>query len=120
MLIDVVHIARICHEANRALCEALGDLSQAPWHAAPQWQRDSAIAGVEYRLDHPNATPEQQHEQWLAVKKAAGWTHGPYKDAAKKEHPCVLPYEELPEAQKAKDYLFGAIVTGLVKSGIAP
>lgn len=43
-------------------------------------------------------------------KKAAGWKYGSEKDPEKKEHPCFLPYEELTDAQKAKDAIFVAVV----------
>ena len=44
------HIARVCHEVNRAYCEALGDTSQPAWEDAPEWQRKSAMKGVELHL----------------------------------------------------------------------
>lgn len=34
-------IARVCHEVNRAYCQALGDNSQPTWEEAPQWQRQN-------------------------------------------------------------------------------
>ena len=103
-------IARICHEVNRTYCEALGDHSQPPWDGAPDWQRNSAVEGVTAIIENPDTTPEQSHEGWLAVKRADGWTYGPIKDADKKEHPCFVPYAELPKEQQVKDHLFGAIV----------
>ena len=106
-------IARVAHEINRAYCASLGDTSQAAWEEAPEWQRKSALLGVDMHLANPDATPEQSHESWLAEKLAQGWTHGAVKDAEKKEHPCILPYAELPAEQKAKDYLFRAVVHAL-------
>lgn len=106
----IQQIARVCHEANRAYCAAMGDHSQLPWEQAPSWQRESAINGVRFHLTNPGATPENSHESWLAEKRAAGWRYGPVKDADKKEHPCFRPYAELPVEQRAKDYLFRAIV----------
>lgn len=103
-------IARICHEVNRAYCASLGDTSQVPWSEAPQWQRDSAILGVEAILKNPDTTPEQSHEGWLAQKVADGWTYGQIKDAVLKQHPCFVPYADLPAAQQTKDHLFGAVV----------
>ncbi len=35
------------------------------------------------------------------------------KDAEKKEHPCFVPYAELPAKQRMKDHLFGAVVRTL-------
>ena len=106
----VLVIARVAHEINRAYCASLGDTSQPAWEDAPKWQQQSAIAGVEMHLANPDATPEQSHESWLAQKVAAGWVYGEVKDAEKKEHPCCRPYDELPQEQKAKDYLFRSVV----------
>lgn len=107
---DRTEIARVAHEINRAYCASLGDDSQPSWGNAPDWQKASALAGVDMHLANPDATPENSHESWLAQKTAEGWKYGPEKDAEKKEHPCFLPYAELPPEQKAKDYLFRAVV----------
>ncbi|QLI49420.1 hypothetical protein vBPaeMUSP18_17 [Pseudomonas phage vB_PaeM_USP_18] len=106
----VLVIARVAHEINRAYCASLGDTSQPSWDEAPEWQQKSAIAGVEMHLANPDATPEQSHESWLKQKTEEGWVYGEVKDAEKKQHPCCVPYGELPAEQKAKDYLFRAVV----------
>lgn len=103
-------IAMICHGINAAYCQSLGDNSQPTWEDAPEWQKQSAIAGVEMHLANPDATPEQSHQSWYKQKEAEGWKYGEVKDPELKEHPCFLPYEELPQEQKAKDYLFRAVV----------
>lgn len=105
-----IHLARAAHEINCAYCAALGDSSQLAWEDAPKWQKDSALVGVDMHLANPEASPEDSHASWLAQKTADGWKFGPVKDADKKEHPCFLPYAELPVEQKAKDYLFRAVV----------
>lgn len=110
---NIEHIAKVCHEANKAYCESIGDNTQLHWDAAPEWQRQSAIKGVEFKIKNPNTTPEDQHTAWCNDKIKDGWTYGPVKDAAKREHPCLVPYEELPEIQKAKDALFVGVVDAL-------
>jgi hypothetical protein len=105
-------IAKVAHEVNRAYCAAIGDLSQPAWEDAPDWQRSSAIKGVQEVM-----TPEQRHESWLADKREAGWKYGPVKDPEKKEHPCFVPYAELPLEQRVKDYLFGAVVAAMKGEG---
>ena len=107
-------IARICHEVNRAYCISLGDKSQKCWDDAEQWQRDSAIKGVQFAIDNPNASASAQHDSWLEQKKADGWKYGPVKDAEKKEHPCFVPYDLLPIEQQTKDYLFKAVVNAAI------
>ena len=106
-------IAKVAHGVNRAYCEALGDMSQPKWEDAPDWQKSSAINGVIFHRDNPDATPSNSHEEWLKEKEAEGWKYGSVKDAEKKEHPCFVPYDELPTEQKAKDYIFRAIVHAL-------
>lgn len=106
----VEDIAKICHETNRAYCETLGDASQVGWSEAPDWQRESAISGVKFHLDNLNAGPSGSHENWLKEKLAAGWKVGPVKNPETKEHPCCVPYSELPADQRRKDALFVAIV----------
>lgn len=106
-------IAAVCHEANRAYCLVLGDGSQPAWQDAPDWQRESGVKGVQFRIENPEAPPSAQHESWMKQKEAEGWKHGPVKDPEKKEHPCFLPYDALPPEQRAKDHLFSAIVRAL-------
>lgn len=106
-------IAKVCHEANRAYCQTLGDDSQHAWEDAPEWQKNSAIKGVEFNIANPEAPASSSHESWLEVKRAEGWQYGEVKDSDKKLHPCFLPYDELPVEQQRKDAIFKAIVAAL-------
>lgn len=117
-MLSEIEIARVCHEVNRAYCRALGDDSQLPWDSAPEWQRRSAIKGVRFIIENDDASPSASHDSWLAEKKREGWVYGPVKDENLKQHPCCVPYEELPVEQKAKDYIFGAVVRS-IRSGVA-
>jgi hypothetical protein len=111
--LTVTAIAAVCHEANRALCAGLGDYSQPTWPEAPEWQVQSAVTGVKFNLANPDAPASASHDSWLAEKERDGWKYGEVKDPEKKEHPCFVPYEALPEAQQAKDHLFKAVVAAL-------
>ncbi|MDY0190700.1 MAG: RyR domain-containing protein [Desulfuromonas sp.] len=110
MKILIIGIAQVVHAINAAYCKAMGDDTQVEWEDAPEWQQQSAIAGVEMHLANPDATPEQSHESWLKQKLDEGWVYGETKDAEAKQHPCCIPYAELPVEQKAKDYIFRAAV----------
>ncbi len=106
----VEQIAAICHEANLVICVANGDNSQKHWDEAEQWQKESAVKGVLFRLNNPLAPVSAQHEAWSADKLAEGWVYGPEKNAELKTHPCLVPYNELPEFQQLKDKTFVVIV----------
>jgi hypothetical protein len=120
----VEQIARICHETNRAYCQSIGDTSQLPWEDSPEWQRASALSGVRLHLIALNTghelPPDASHNSWLEEKRRDGWKFGPVKDPAKKEHPCFVPYADLPVEQKTKDYLFGAVVKAIYQSQLTP
>lgn len=107
---NIQQVAQICHETNAAYCRSIGDASQKAWPDAQEWQRQSAIRGVRFALARPSAPASAQHDAWLTDKLADGWKFGPVKNASTKEHPCCVPYEDLPTEQKTKDYLFKAVV----------
>ncbi len=109
----VEDIARVCHEVNRAYCQALGDDSQPKWEDAPAWQRDSARNGVHLHISHRDSTPADSHNSWIKEKQENGWVYGKVKDAEAKTHPCLVTFDELPAEQRAKDHLFLAVVRAL-------
>ena len=43
------------------------------------------------------------HEVWAETRIKQGWTYGPERDDKLKKHPCLIPYEELPEEEKEYD-----------------
>ncbi len=113
---NVEQIAEVAHETNRAYCITQGDGSQPMWEHAFDWQKKSAINGVRFHLDNPEAGCSGSHENWLKEKYADGWKYGEVKDPEKKEHPCCVPYEELPRKlveQRVKDALFVGVVRAL-------
>jgi len=111
---NIKQVAQVAHQTNKAYCATIQDFSQPMWADTPEWQRASAVNGVEYHLkvlrSGAEPSPSASHENWLKEKTEAGWVYGPAKDPAKKEHPCCVPYAQLPLEQKMKDYLFGAVV----------
>lgn len=107
-------IAEVCHEANRALTKLVADVPVQPsWPEAPEEMRVSSVRGVQFAIDHPNASPEDQHRAWCDDKYRDGWTHGAVKDASAKTHPALVPYDCLPEGTRRKDALFRAVVAAL-------
>lgn len=43
------------------------------------------------------------HEIWAKNRIDDGWTYGPERSDTKKTHPCLVPYNELPESEKEYD-----------------
>lgn len=109
-----IFAAQTAHEVNREYCIGLGDDSQASWNDVPLRLKESAIAGVRFVVDNPDAGPEALHESWLAQKLRDGWVYGEVKDADKKTHPCLVDYADLPVSQRMKDELFRAVVRGIL------
>ena len=118
----IEQVAKVCHEANRAYCETLGDNSQPAWADAPDWQKDSARNGVRFHFSQLSTgrepSPSASHESWLEQKRAEGWKYGPTKCPETKEHPCFVPYEVLPLDQRRKDYIFAAICKAFAMSAV--
>jgi len=108
-------VAKTVHEVNRGYCAALGDDSQVPWKDAPEWQKRSAIAGVMAILTGEVTTPEDLHVGWFEQKSREGWRYGPIKSPERKEHPCMVPYNDLPVTQRAKDHIFFTLVRSMME-----
>lgn len=68
---------------------------------------------MKFRIDNPDAGKDSQHNAWMEDKVKDGWVFGEKKDAEAKTHPCIVPFDQLPEFQQKKDELFCAIVDAL-------
>lgn len=105
-------VARVCHEAIRAMQVVLGDQApDVPWDAKRPEYAEGVVRAV--RMYREGASREQVHEAWCTDRKAMGWTWGPEKDWEKMTHPCLVPWDDLPDEQKRKDAVFSANVMAL-------
>ncbi|MCX6053898.1 MAG: RyR domain-containing protein [Chloroflexi bacterium] len=63
---------------------------------------------------------EIEHERWMQSKLDAGWQYASRTDNAKKVNQCLVPWNELPEEEKAKDRdLVRGIPQILARAGFA-
>ncbi len=46
---------------------------------------------------------KNSHDIWASQRLKEGWKYGPARNDDLKEHPCLVPYEELPESEKGYD-----------------
>ena len=61
---------------------------------------------------------EITHENWVRQRLADGWRHGQYRDDLHKEHPCIVPYEDLPESEKEYDRKISlGVIQAILASG---
>jgi hypothetical protein len=64
------------------------------------------VSGIELSSDLIGLTEElarNTHEIWARERMAQGWKFGPRRDDQRKEHPSLVPYEELSEEEKVYD-----------------
>jgi hypothetical protein len=112
---NVEKISRIVYELNKHYCEALGDFSREPWEYITSHERESVRLGVQNCIENPDILPAISHECWLEHKRLQGWKYGPVKDIELREHPCLVPFDELSSEQQFKDLLFTTTVNLLSK-----
>lgn len=55
------------------------------------------------------------HETWMRGRLAQGWTYGPERNDVLKTNPCIVPYENLTEVEKAYDRETARTVVRLLK-----
>lgn len=63
-------------------------------------------AGVELPKELEELVEEMSknvHEVWAETRIQQGWTYGEQRNDELKTHPCLVPYEELPEEEKEYD-----------------
>ena len=94
-------------------CTTVGDEPVA-WEAMSETMRAGYISGV--RMVLAGETPEKLHTAWMKSRVEEGWTFGPVKNTETRQHPCLVPYEELPETQRRKDALFWAVVRAMAEA----
>ena len=49
------------------------------------------------------AMAKNVHDVWAQSRMEQGWTYSPERNDQLKHHPCLVPYEELPDVEKAYD-----------------
>lgn len=113
MKLGIDEIARVVHQVNKAYCESIRDYSQQDWEQVSEEHKISCMDAVCFHMEN-DATPEQSHNNWMNHKFNNDWTYGTTKDEERKEHPCLIPYYQLPQDQQSKDYLVKAIVKVLM------
>ncbi len=67
-------------------------------------------------LELADAISKNVHEVWALGRMGEGWTWGPVRDDSRRETPCLVPYEELSDEEKAYDWNTAASTLKLIMS----
>ena len=70
---------------------------------SPQPINTSEIELTEDILGLAELLARSNHDNWAVQRIKDGWKYGPLRDDNLKQHPCLVPYEELPESEKEYD-----------------
>lgn len=101
-------VAMVCFEMSRGLVKAqhliarggTGALPAGPFIAQhPDLLEASVHAVAEARLGATSA--REYHTRWTEFLAARGWSPGAYSEA-RKTHPALVPWSELPPGQRDK------------------
>jgi len=65
---EIRQIAQVAYEIVRYYHDIMSLDKRPPWNHAAKWERDTAIHGVEFLLDHPHATFSDIHDNWVEEK----------------------------------------------------
>ena len=84
-----------------------------PYLPRPQNTDDIELSGA--LLELVEALAKDVHEQWAAARMKDGWRYGPARDDREKLHPCLVPYEELPESEKEYDRISAVSTLKLIR-----
>ena len=106
----VIIIGSVIHAALNAAMSALAAAAVVEWDGADDAYREKVVGAVQFAIDNPDITPEQQHEQWREARIAEGWTLAEAHDAEKKQSPLLVPYADLSPEQRTKDALVHRLV----------
>lgn len=89
-------------ESNRA--QARGITEKLSMAGLAYDAGDAPFPSVE-AFDEPTTLllAQSEHIRWMQEKLANGWTYAPVRDNGLKHHNMLVPYGQLPEAERQKD-----------------
>ncbi|QXC59690.1 NAD-binding protein [Aquihabitans sp. G128] len=89
-------------ESNRRAADGLvAALASVGCGLAPLYGWDGA--GFAFTDDEVEQLARGEHERWSDDRRRSGWTHAAERDDARKHHPLLVAWDELPEAERQKN-----------------
>jgi hypothetical protein len=74
-----------------------------PLEYRPAPRDTSAVEVPRPIADLTELLAKNTHENWAKQRMGEGWKYGPRRDDARKEHPSLVPYEDLSDSEKEYD-----------------
>lgn len=107
MKVSLEIVARLCCAANREWNLANLDPVPVNWTNSSKETKEGYLDMVQ--IFAHGGTEREVHVQFLKVKKERGWVLGSYHSDTK-QHPYLMPFDELDERLKLKYTLYQNIV----------
>lgn len=100
-------------KANRQQAERIHKLLAASgYHISPL--QDWSASEMTFQEEEVEQMACREHDMWCETKQAAGWRFGDEKDAEKRTHPDLLPWEKLPACEQEKNCNYIRQLPGLL------
>jgi hypothetical protein len=102
-LVPWTHLPDALKESNRQQVDQIGLKLNAIGHGI-QLQTDWDAPQIQFTTEQVEIMACMEHERWFEALTKQGWRHAPSpKDAGRKTHPALLPWQELPEEEREKN-----------------
>ena len=100
--------AKFVYEAARVEnAMAKRPINPEPWEERDEKFRKNMIMAVSRQCGKGRMTsPKKLHDDWVRAYKEMGWIYGKKRDAEKKTHPDMVPFNKLGRKEQEKDWVF--------------
>lgn len=105
-------ITKVTTNAQAKVNELMTGKSRG-WDDLTEEEQNAAVTHVLMVANNPDATPENIHSSWMRRMHEWGYTPGPMVDNELKEHPLLVPFNELPYEVKVAYCMLYSLVNTL-------
>ena len=85
-----------------------------PWEDVSDHTKNATLEIITRYNEDPSYRAELYHEQWKTDWENAGWTFGKTRNDAKKKHPFLVNYNELPESLRVTNTVTESLILSLL------